>query len=119
MFVDSQLALHELVLPANGTGIDLLVMGAPRLTRFGGLSAPNLSPDGLRLVFSATVMVSQSSVTGVMYASRDSVTTPFTYGEMVFLQGPPAEAETPFLTEDCSRVYFSGLESVFYVTEQL
>ena len=67
---------------------------------------PNLSPDGLRLVLGSTTQQSK-----VMYSDRPSV-------DMRFRQAVPLmdipDVPDPFLTEDCARVYFSGIGSVFY-----
>lgn len=79
-------------------------------------SPPQLSPDGLRVVFHGSNVGSPAEV-GVFYADRASLSAPF--NAAVLLEGPPVGAATPFMTGDCSRLYFSGLGSVFYVPEQL
>lgn len=69
---------------------------------------PYLSPDGLRLVFWGT---DAAAVPHVYYADRPDVMSRF---------GPAAALEVPvvydpFLSEDCKRLYFTSLDSVFYI----
>ncbi len=66
-------------------------------------SPMHLSADGLRAVFSAG--------SSVQYAARPSVDVPFAGSSP--LEVPLAR--DMFLSEDCSRLYFSGLERIFYV----
>lgn len=86
-------------LPVGYTETDLGVL-SPR--------SPMLTADGLRLVFIATT----SMMTEAMYyTDRDSISGRFsTARELV---GVPVVAGA-YLTEDCSRIYLSGLGSVFY-----
>jgi hypothetical protein len=68
----------------------------------------DLSPDGLRLVFTATTR-------DVWYADRPAITARFSRGSMV--AGVPRVSD-PFLTEDCNRLYFSGLDHILYEPER-
>jgi hypothetical protein len=79
-------------------------------------SPPQISPDGLRVVFHGATG-GATPVMGVYYADRANLSVPF--NPAVLLVGPPEQAGTPFMTPDCSRIYFSGLGSVFYVPEEL
>jgi hypothetical protein len=81
---------------------------------YGISTLPNLSPDGTRLVFSG-------DKTGVetrsFYVSRASIADPFV-GPAVPLAEVPRDPLAAFLTEDCSRVYFSALGVVFYLQQR-
>lgn len=76
-------------------------------------SVPQLSPDGLRVVFAGSTDTIHSSV---YYADRADLSQPF--GVAAPVVGPPSDGAYPFMTYDCSRVYFAGLSSIFYVVEQ-
>ena len=78
--------------PATQLGVDGL-----------GGGTINLSSDGLRAVFFARE--------SIRYAVRSTIDEPFSGS--VPIDAPPAI--DPFLSEDCSRLYFSGLESIFYL----
>jgi len=75
---------------------------------------PNLSADGLRLVF-AGAPISNPSVTVTMYADRASVDAPFSPAQL--LTAAPVVFD-PFLTEDCARLYTNGLGSIFYAQQE-
>jgi hypothetical protein len=81
-----QVALH----PASELGV-----GYP--------GAPKLSADGLRLLL--------VDGTRVVYADRPTIEAPFRPAAPV--DGLPYVTDA-FLTDDCSRVYFSGVGTVFY-----
>lgn len=72
-----------------------------------------LSGDALRLVGLAAPMGSSSYQ--VMYASRAQPSDPFPPMQPLAV---PQGATYPFLTDDCSRVYFAGLGSTLYVQQQ-
>jgi|MudIll2142460700_1097286.scaffolds.fasta_scaffold29200_2 hypothetical protein len=61
------------------------------------LATPNLTPDGLRLVFRTS--------RGLAYADRAGIEAPFGTARDVVLDVP--DVNTPHLLEDCSRLYFS------------
>jgi hypothetical protein len=109
--------LHELEEgpPGKWTEINAGKHSNTALGVSGIASVPQLSPDGLRMVFRATgVLLGAPEL--VVYADRASLADPF--NPAVALDGIPADAQTPFLAEDCSRLYFSGLGSVLYVTQR-
>jgi len=74
-------------------------------------AAPNLSADGLRMVYD-TYGATTPFFMG--YADRSSIDLPF---------GPPFELETvpavpdPVMTEDCSRIYFSAASSLLWIQQ--
>lgn len=73
--------------------------------------AIHLSADGLRAVFAAST--DDPDPRTIRYAVRASIDTPFagSYPLAVPVAGDP------FLTDDCSRLYFSGLDSIFYAQQ--
>jgi len=66
------------------------------------------SADGLRAVFTGATTLPE-----VRYAVRSRIDAPF---EGSFPLTVPAAMDA-YLTEDCSRLYFSGLGSIFYVPQ--
>ncbi|NVB82701.1 MAG: hypothetical protein HOV81_30270 [Kofleriaceae bacterium] len=72
-------------------------------------SQPNLTPDGLRIIFS----VGGAGRDQVGYGDRASLADRFTFQ---LLPDAPT-GETPFLTEDCGRLYFSAASSVLWVQQ--
>jgi hypothetical protein len=73
-------------------------------------SAVNLSADGLRAVFSAATDAGEDRV---FYTSRLDPTTRFAGATALDV---PYVTDA-FLTEDCARLYFSGVGSVFYTQQ--
>lgn len=69
---------------------------------------PSLSSDGLRMVF--------STFTGVFYASRPTLADRF--DKPIELTTLPNQASYVFLEDDCSRIYFSALETVLYLEQE-
>jgi len=65
-----------------------------------------LSPDALRLVFNASGII--------RYSDRASTADPFVSSQVLEL---PSNLDT-FITEDCTRAYFSGLQSLFYANRR-
>ncbi len=107
--------VHELAETAPGTWAEVQLYQAFTLGMRTIYDA-SLSPDGLRMVFSAMTIGPGAGIDVVMYADRASVTDRFVGATR--LEGPPSGGRAPFLTEDCARLYFSGLGSVFYVAQQ-
>ncbi|HEX5060800.1 MAG TPA: hypothetical protein VFV99_15635 [Kofleriaceae bacterium] len=75
-------------------------------------SFPNLDASGLRLVFVG--QTTGTSFTQTFYASRASIDDSFSPAKPL-LAAPLAY--DPFLTPDCSRLYTSGLGSIFYAQQ--
>jgi hypothetical protein len=69
-----------------------------------------LSPDGLRVIFEAAIGSQSDWYT--LYSDRPSISDRFRAAEV--LSGVPA-GFGPFMTADCSRVYFFGLGTILYV----
>lgn len=74
-------------------------------------SAPNLSADGLRVVFAA----STADGGHVYYSDRPSLDARFR--TPVALTNVPFVYD-PFLSEDCARIYFSGFDYIFWLQRQ-
>lgn len=98
---------------APGQWMVVGVITAPKLTLTVS-TPPNLSPDGLRIVF-AGELSGISPRSGFLYSARAQLTDEFT--SFVLIDTAPTSANDPFLRGDCSRLYFSGLGSVFYIVE--
>jgi hypothetical protein len=77
------------------------------------ISLPNITADGLRLVFIGSALGDTTSRT--YYADRASLDVPFSPASV--LTTAPV-AFDPFLTEDCARLYTNGLGSIFYAVQQ-
>lgn len=71
----------------------------------------DLSNDGLRLVLPAFT----NAANRPLYFVRPSIDALFTQGTP--LDGVPP-INDPFLSNDCGRLYFSAIDSVFYVQQQ-
>lgn len=76
---------------------------------------PNLTQDGLRLVF-----VSDANVPGERYINQavfyaDRATLNDRFGTARVLDVAPHMIQTPYLTPDCGRLYFTALGTVFYM----
>jgi hypothetical protein len=70
--------------------------------------SPMLTPDGLHVVFVGTDSAAKS---GMYYADRADTSARFSTGRL--LVGVPV-VDGAYVPEDCSRIYLSGLGSVFY-----
>lgn len=107
-FAVNQGEFHEIVETSPGVWSDLLTHTTTEL----GVDAVfdvNLSPDGLRIVFGGGTSVS----TAIFYADRARVGDPF--GHTTPFDLPAAYGA--FMTEDCGRMYFEGLGTIFYVSQ--
>ncbi len=108
--------VHELDESAPGQWMDTGMTLTPQALGIAGIaSVPQLSPDGLRIVFAGTG-TGADAPSGVFYADRVDLSHPF--GPAIRVTGPPAEAAYAFMTSDCSRMYFAGLGSILYVPQQ-
>jgi hypothetical protein len=74
------------------------------------LKIPDLSPDGLRIIYSGYL----SSRETIFYGDRPTLADRFT---VTPLSDVPS-GRTPFLTEDCARIYLSAASSVLWVQRQ-
>jgi hypothetical protein len=84
---------------------DAASIGATSLSGF----APNLSGDGLRMLVSAPLPGNSNAAA---YAGRASLANPF--GTAMALSDVPYSA-SPFMSDDCARVYFPALNYMFWV----
>jgi hypothetical protein len=78
------------------------------------LYAPSLSSDGLRLLYLGALV--GSSDPAVLYLSRAHLTDRFPATPTV-LEGVPVVGFM-YMTNDCARLYFTALGSIFYVQQQ-
>jgi hypothetical protein len=99
--------VHELVFDDTGTTEAHSYSTQDLGTDYPG-SAPNLSPDGLRMVFTAAVQ----GVGRVLYATRATIDDAFTTTYPVDTVDDISDA---FVTPDCARLYFTAVGSVLYV----
>ncbi|HSD89398.1 MAG TPA: hypothetical protein VLB44_17835 [Kofleriaceae bacterium] len=102
--------LRELADDGAGTWNEVLVHDFAELGITSLGDQVDLSADGLRLIFIGTA-IGKSSV-NLLYADRAAETERFSTATPM-----PSVEYLPngFLTEDCGRLYFSGLGTVFYV----
>lgn len=98
----------------DSTGVATLVdtytaanLGVASITSF----APNMTPDGLRAVFGGVV----GGESADLYIDRANLGQRFSTGRV--LPNLPFTS-TPFMTDDCARIYFSGFGSMFWVQQQ-
>lgn len=71
----------------------------------------NLTADGLHVVYQGLT----TEGTAVYHARRANLDDPF--GAGVPVAGIPRSVHDAFMTNDCGRIYFSGLSSVFYARQ--
>lgn len=74
---------------------------------------PYLTPDTLAVIFVGT----QQGMRGIYIIVRDRI-RPFEAADVHLLYQPPVAVElhTPFVNADCSRLYYSTADGVYYVT---
>jgi hypothetical protein len=99
--------LHEIVQQDNGGWLEVQEYTNQDLGTVS-VDTANLTPDGLRIVLRGTL----STGSAVLYADRPTIDARF--GTATALAGVPVTFD-PYLAPDCSRLYFTGLESVWYV----
>ena len=102
--------IYELAFDGNAWQVDLTHDPVSELGVASVFQPPSLSPDGLRILFSVL-----NGEFHTMYSDRATIHDPFRTA--VRLVGVP-DILDGFLTEDCSRVYFSSVGTVFYVQQQ-
>lgn len=102
----------EIEIDATGasTKIKTITPASIGLTNLAGI-VPNLSADGLRMV----VYGASSTMSGMFYTDRASLADSFRAATL--LDDVPGAGD-PFLSEDCSRLYFSAIGSVFWVQQR-
>ena len=77
-----------------------------------GIFDPNLSADGLRIVFSGFGFSGENAV---YYVDRASVDERFAAATPVFSLLGNGLALSPFLADDCARMYFYAVPGIHYV----
>ena len=80
------------------------------VTSFAGLP-PSITGDGLRLVMYA----GGPEGNGIYYSDRAMVTDRFRTASLLMNVPPAIDA---FMTDDCERLYFSAINSLFWVQQQ-
>lgn len=102
-------SLHELVQTAPTTWTEVPTTSALGL---GEVYDPaNLTPDGLHMI----VHVRTTDGSAIYYSARASIDDAF--APAVVLTGVPEAVADPVLTEDCTRVYFTGVARLFYLEQ--
>lgn len=76
----------------------------------GVVNVHSLSSDGLHVTMVGQPMGSLDAA--IYWAQRPDTGSRF--GAAVQLTTVPTSGQTPYMTDDCSRYYFTGLEKVFY-----
>lgn len=102
---------HELAETSPGTWTEARTH--PELA--GDATSPRLSADGLRLIASS-YSVGGNGFEVPVYASRQNINDAFT--PFVQIATAPAAAETPFLSDDCGKLYFGGTAGVQFAEQQ-
>lgn len=103
--------LDELRLDAGGDWVDAGTDHALEQIGVENLRPLWLSPDGRRLLFAVDV---GKETAFLAFTERQTTSDPF---------GPHIRTDLPFvidpyIADDCSRIYFSGLRSVFYAPQR-
>ena len=73
---------------------------------------PQLSPDGLRLLFAGTTTTNEPRL---FFAQRDSIDARFTAAHVI--TDVPVGIREAVMTEDCSRIYFPAIGVIFYLEQ--
>jgi len=81
----------------------------------GAIDQPALTSDGLRVTYIGQVTFSQAAV---FLAQRGDLGSSFANPVRLTTVPMLPGIETPFLTDDCGRFYFSALRTVFYQTSE-
>ncbi len=72
---------------------------------------PALTSDGLRLIIPGLDATGRSAL---FYTDRTDIDGTFGMATML---GAPADLSEPYMTDDCARLYFSALDTVFYISQ--
>jgi hypothetical protein len=99
----------------DGTTASLLRSYTPGELASSFVQFPQLSPDGLRLIFTGSLQTDPSNTVVTLYTQRATIADVFP--PAVVLNTAPVTFD-PFLTADCGRLYTSGLGSIFYAQQQ-
>ena len=102
--------VNEIAIDGSGTATDVGMISSTDLQIDGITTPPNVSPDGLRIVFSAAV----SATPGVFYSDRPDLSSPF---RPAVILAPLQNVYDAYMTEDCSRLYFSAVGSILYLQQ--
>lgn len=102
---------HEYEFDDSGTASEIVPAYSPGELGLFSMSSPMLGADGLRLVLQASSFA--GAPPRMYYAERPGLSARFTAAQEIAM---PVVTD-PYLTEDCSRIYFSGLDSIWYVQE--
>jgi hypothetical protein len=105
--------VHELSFDATGVTTEIHVYTASELGVTFLFVVPNLTEDGLRMVFVSAP--AGQSTSKAMYSDRQSTSDVFR--PAVPLPGAPSALDI-FLTRDCAKLYFSAAGSVFYAQQR-
>jgi len=104
-------AFHEYAVDDGGGSTEVLPAYQPGDLGLFNLGNPMFTADGLRMVFPGTVVRDGTTTTEMYYADRPDLAARFTTATA--LVDVPV-VDSAYLTEDCSRIYISGLGSLFY-----
>ena len=88
-----------------GTGYNLAALG---LESLDGTYVINLAPDGIRAILLGTRLGAPRSE--MLYLDRPDVDARFGLARPISLP----DVYDAYITEDCTRVYYSGLDRLFY-----
>jgi hypothetical protein len=106
------LVSHEIAVDAQGIGTEVQSYTPYQLAGTNALrSAPNLSPDGLRITF---VAHTNTGLFAVHFATRPSIDVRFAGATTLPDLGG---VNDPFLTGNCGHLFFSAVGSVAYVKQ--
>lgn len=103
--------LNEYIVERDGT-TTLFATHTAMMLQAGVLQNANISADGLRVVFFSSTASSDGN--RQFYADRESLELYFRTAKP--LENAPRDVAFASMTEDCSRLYFSALGQVFYMS---
>jgi hypothetical protein len=103
-------SLHELIAAQPWTNVTAInaTLDVGRLGGVAPVSGASLSYDGLRMVFEGQVSTDDPDV---YYLSRASADSQFDVGTLTKIYKAVGVEGTPYMTEDCSALYFTGPNS--------
>ncbi len=111
----SDSTIRELAEDASGTWTDLGVLDTTALgvDPAYDLTSLQMTADGLHLI--AIGALTMTTPNAVLYTSRASLSS--SWAPFATVDAVTAGGEYLFLTEDCSRIYFDEMNTVFYVEQ--